>query len=91
MSGPAGWRPDFYSAARRYSSRLLAREVRALQAGGAATVVFTPGAREQQLMGNDMMARNRLNEVIGESFLAAGRRAATPALVDLIRIAAAAG
>src|SRR4051795_5660497 len=91
MSGSAGWHPDFYATARRYSGRLLAREVRALEAGGTATVVFAPGAREQQLMGNDMMARNRLNEVIRESFLTAGQRAATPALVDLIRMAAAAG
>jgi NTE family protein len=91
MSGSSGWRPDFYSAARRYSSRLLAREVRALEAGGTATVVFAPGAREQELMGNDMMARDRLNDVIQGSFLAAGRRAATPEVVDLIRRAAAAG
>jgi hypothetical protein len=38
-----------------------------------------------------MMGRDRLNGVIRESFLATGRRAATPALVDLIRMAAAVG
>jgi NTE family protein len=91
MSGSTGWRPDFYSAARRYSTQLLNREVRALEAEGIRTVVFAPGAREQQVMGNDMMSRNRLNEVIQESFLATGRRAATPAVVDLIRKAAEAG
>jgi NTE family protein len=91
MSGSAGWRPDFYAAARRHSSRLLDREVRALEAEGIRTVVFAPGAGEQQVMGNDMMSRNRLNEVIRESFLAAGRRAATPAVIDLIQMAAEAG
>jgi NTE family protein len=90
MSGSAGWRPDFYAAARRHSTRLLQREVRALAAEGVQTVVFAPGVREQQVMGNDMMDRGRLNEVIQESFLAAGRRAATPSVVGLVRRAAAA-
>jgi NTE family protein len=85
MSGAAGWRPDFYAAARRHSTRLLRREVRALEAAGIDTVVFAPGAEEQRVMGDDMMSRNRLNEVIQEAFLAAGRYAATPAAADLIR------
>jgi NTE family protein len=89
MSGPAGWRPDFYAAARRHATRLLSREVRALEKEGIATVVFAPSPREQQVMGNDMMSRDRLHEVIQESFLAAGRRAATPGVAELIRLAAA--
>jgi NTE family protein len=88
MSGSAGWRPDLYAAARRHATRLLHREVRALQADGIRTVVFAPGPREQQVMGNDMMSRARLNEVIQESFLAAGRRAAEPEVADLVRLAA---
>jgi NTE family protein len=91
MSGSAGWRPDFYAAALSYSTRLLNREVRALEAAGIQTVVFAPGGAEQQVMGNDMMSRKRLNEVVQESFLSAGRRAATPGVVGLIRMAAAAG
>ncbi|MGY1639038.1 patatin-like phospholipase family protein [Geodermatophilus sp. SYSU D00742] len=91
MSGSAGWRPDFYAAARRHCTRLLHRELRALQAEGIRTVVFAPGAGEQRVMGNDMMSRARLNEVIQESFLAAGRAAATPGVAELIRLAAAAG
>ncbi|MGY1739507.1 MULTISPECIES: patatin-like phospholipase family protein [unclassified Blastococcus] len=78
MSGSAGWRPDLYAAARRHATRLLAREVRALEAEGIETVVFAPGAEEQRVMGDDMMARARLTEVISESFLATGRRAAEP-------------
>jgi NTE family protein len=39
-------------------------------------------------MGNDMMSRNRLNEIIQRSFFDAGARAATPAVADLIRRAA---
>ncbi|MCW2741104.1 MAG: Patatin [Blastococcus sp.] len=87
MSGPAGWRPDFYAAARRHSTRLLDREVKALEAAGTRTVVFAPQGREQQVMGNDMMSRDNLNAVIQESFLAAGRQAATPAVADAIRAA----
>ncbi|MGK5114869.1 patatin-like phospholipase family protein [Geodermatophilus sp. CPCC 205506] len=88
MSGSVGRRPDVYAAARWHSGRLLDREVRALEAEGVRTVVFAPGAAEQRVMGNDMMARERLHEVIRESFLAAGRRAAGPGVVDLIRLAA---
>jgi NTE family protein len=88
MSGPAGWRPDFPAAARRHASRLLDREIRSLEAEGIRTVVFAPGAAEQQVMGNDMMSRDRLNEVIAQAFLAAGAHAATPGVAELIRRAA---
>jgi NTE family protein len=91
MSGSAGRRPDFYAAARRYSERLLTREVKALHAQGIRTVVFAPGPAEQEVMGNDMMLRHRLNDVIRESFLHAGAHAATPAVSELIRGAAAGG
>ena len=88
MSGPAGWQPGFFPAARRYSERLLQREVRALQAEGIRTVVFSPGPGEQQVMGTDMMSRRRLDEVIQQSFLTAGAYAATPEVAGLIRRAA---
>jgi NTE family protein len=39
-------------------------------------------------MGNDMMSRDRLEEIIQESFLAAGRRSAEPATAELIAMAA---
>jgi NTE family protein len=91
MSGPAGSRPDVYAASRRHSARLLRREVRALEATGVRTVVFAPGAAEQQVMGNDMMSRARLNEVVQRSFLEVGARAAAPAVSDLIRRAREAG
>jgi NTE family protein len=88
MSGPAGWRPGIFPAARRYAERLLQREVRAVQAEGIRTVVFSPGPGEQQVMGTDMMSRRRLDEVIQQSFLTAGAYAATPEVADLIRRAA---
>ena len=88
MSGPTGWSPGVFPAARRYSDRLLQREVRALQAEGVETVVFTPGPDEQQVMGNDMMSRARLDEVVQQSFLAAGAHAATPGVTELLRAAA---
>jgi NTE family protein len=53
--------------------------------------VFAPGPAEQAAMGNDMMSRARVNEVIRESFLAAGRAAATPAAAAFLRLAAAGG
>ena len=85
MSGPAGWRPGFYPAARRHAARVLSREVKALEAQGIRTVVFAPGADEQEALGDDMMSRDRLNEVIQRSFIAAGAHAATPAVADLLR------
>jgi NTE family protein len=88
MSGPAGWRPDIHAAGRRHAARLLAREVRALEAEGVRTVVFAPSAREQEVMGNDMLSRDRLHEVIQQAFLAAGAHAAEPEVAELIRLAA---
>jgi NTE family protein len=88
MSGPAGWRPDIHAAARRHAGRLLDREIRALEAEGVRTVVFAPGADEQAVMGNDMLSRERLNEVIQQAFLAAGAHAAEPEVAELIRLAA---
>ena len=88
MSGPVGLRPDLYAAARHHAARLLEREVRALRATGVQTVVFAPGVAEQRVMGNDMLSRRRLDEVIQQSFLGAGARAATSEVADLIRQAA---
>ena len=85
MSGCTGWRADFHAAARRHSTRLLDRETRALEAEGVRTVVFAPGAAEQRVMGNDMLSRARLNEIISQTFLAAGAHAADPEVSELIR------
>ena len=78
MSGPPGGPLNLYAASRRHSAALLRREVRALERAGIRTVVFAPGAAEQEVMGDDMMARHRLDEVIQQSFLAAGPYAARP-------------
>ena len=64
------------------------REVKALEAEGVRTVVFAPGAAEQEVMGNDMLSRERLPEIIQQAFLAAGAHAAEPGVADLIRLAA---
>jgi NTE family protein len=88
MSGASGWRPGFYAAARRHATRVLDREVRALEAAGIRTVVFAPGPEEQHAMGDDFMSREHLQEIIQESFLAAGRYAAIPSVGDVIRTAA---
>jgi NTE family protein len=65
--------------------------VRALEAAGVQTVVFAPGAAEQAVMGDDMLSRHRLDEVIQQSFLAAGAYCARPGVAQLIRTAAVAG
>jgi NTE family protein len=91
MSGWPGWRPDVTAAVRRYSQRMLEREVRALEAAGIRTAVFTPSLAEQEVMGADMMSRARLDEVIQQSFIRAGAHAATPEVAALVREAAAAG
>ena len=88
MSGPAGWQPDFFTAARRHSERLMQRELRALRNEGIRTVVFSPGPDEQRVMGTDMMSRHRLDEVVSQSFLAAGRHAAVPEVAEILRLAA---
>jgi NTE family protein len=91
MSGPVGSPLNVYAASRRHSARLLRREQRALEAAGVRTVVFSPGPAEQEVMGDDMMSRRRLDQVIQQSFLAAGAYAARPGVAEHIRTAAAAG
>ncbi len=59
--------------------------MRALETEGVQTVVFAPGSPEQGVMGDDMMSRDRLNEVIQQAFLAAGAHAATPEVARVIR------
>ncbi|TFV75051.1 patatin-like phospholipase family protein [Blastococcus sp. CT_GayMR20] len=90
MSGAAGWRPDFYAASRRHASRLLKREVAALDRAGITTVVFEPGAAELEVMSGDMMSRARISEVLQQSFLGAGARAAERDVARLLEQAAGA-
>ncbi|MGY1734581.1 patatin-like phospholipase family protein [Geodermatophilus sp. SYSU D00684] len=85
MSGSPGWRQDFTAAMRRYSQRQLDREVRALRAAGIRTVVFTPGAAEQEVMGADFMSGERVDEVLQQSFFQAGVHAATPEVAAVLR------
>jgi NTE family protein len=91
MSGATRLRLDFQVAARHYAEHLLSREVKALSQRGIRTVVFAPGDAEQAVMGNDMMSRARLNEVIQQSFMRAGEYAARPEVTELLREAADAG
>ena len=87
MSGPGGGL-GFFAASRRHAARLLRREVRALEEAGTRTLVFSPGAAEQEVMGDDPMSRHRLNEIVQRAFLAAGRTAAEPAARALLQLAA---
>ncbi len=78
MSGPTSLPTDLYGASRWHATRVARREVSALRAGGATVLVFRPGPGEQAAMGNDFMARDRVDEIVQESFLAAGAYAARP-------------
>ena len=88
MSGPPGSPLSLLAASRRHSARLLRREVRALERTGVEVLVFAPGDDEQAVMGDDMMSRDRLDEVIQQSFLRAGARAAGSRARRLLRLAA---
>jgi NTE family protein len=87
MSGPLGHRPDVYAAARYYAARTLRREVKALRAANIQTLVFAPGDREQQVIGNDFMSGRRVTEIIRHSFFAAGAQAANPDVRAILRAA----
>jgi NTE family protein len=78
MSGSPGLPRDFYGASRLHSARLARQEVKALRAAGTEVVAFRPGPSEQAVMGNDFMESARVQQIVQESFLAAGARAARP-------------
>lgn len=85
MSGPSGRTPtDVYEASRWHAARLARREVRALREAGTEVVVFRPGQLEQEAMGNDFMARDRVDEIVQQSFLGAGAFAARPENRDVL-------
>lgn len=68
MSGPAGAIKDVYAASRWHAVRIARREVQALRKSGVDVVVFRPGPSEQVAMGNDFMARDRVDETVQQSF-----------------------
>jgi len=85
MSGPAGRSPDIYAAVRWHAGRMARQEVVALRRAGPTVVVLRPGRDEQEVMGNDFMARHRLDEVVQQSFLATGAYAAQPRIRQVLR------
>lgn len=84
MSGPAGLPMDMYGASRWHAGRLARREVNALRRSGTDVVVFRPGRAEHEAMGNDLMARERVDQVVQQSFLGAGSYAARPEVRELL-------
>ena len=85
MSGPSGGVvKDLYEASRWHAGRLLRREANAIRSRGTAVVVFSPGAAEQEVMGDDFMASDTVTDIVQESFLAAGARAARPGTRELL-------
>lgn len=84
MSGPVGPVSDPFRAARWHSARVARREVRALRAEGTPVVVFRPGPEEQEAMGNDFMARGRVDEIVQQAFLNSGAYASRPEVRELL-------
>ena len=84
MSGPANLPTDLYSLSRGHAARVARREARALRASGTAVLTFRPGQAELEAMGNDFMARDRVDEIVQESFLGAGSYAAQPEIRALL-------
>ena len=84
MSGPAGLPMDMYGASRWHAGRLARREVNALRRSGSDVVVFRPGPAEHEAMGNDLMARERVDQVVQQAFLGAGAYAAKPQVRELL-------
>jgi NTE family protein len=52
-------------------------------------VTFRPGYAEQEAMGNDFLSAERVDQIVQESFLAAGAHAASSPLRDMLRPALA--
>ncbi len=84
MSGPVRPSTDLYGATRWHAARLARREVRALRANGTSVVVFRPSHIEQEAMGNDFLASDRVDEIVQQSFLAAGAYAARPGVREVL-------
>jgi NTE family protein len=87
MSGPAHLPTDVYSLSRAHAGRIARREARALRDSGPAVVVFRPGDAELRAMGNDFMARDRVDQIVQESFLGAGAYAARPEVRETLTMA----
>jgi NTE family protein len=83
MSGP-GWPVGPYALARRHAAWLASPEVAALRRSGTPVLTFRPGHREQQVMSTDVWSGDRLQEIVQESFLAAGKYAAERDLRPLL-------
>jgi NTE family protein len=86
MSGPAERPTDLYGASRWHAARLCRREVRALRDRGTAVVVFRPGPAEQEVMGTNLLARERVEDVVQRTFLSSGEYAARPDVRGVLAI-----
>lgn len=84
MSGPVHLPTDVYGLSRGHAARLARREVKALRESGTAVITFRPGRAELAAMGNDFMARDRVDRIVQEAFLGAGSYAARPEIRELL-------
>jgi NTE family protein len=84
MSSPTRFPTDVYGASRWHAARVARREVKALRENGTAVVVFRPGPAEHAAMGNDFMARDRVDQIVQQTFLDSGSYAARPEIRELL-------
>jgi NTE family protein len=89
MSGPPGPRPNLYAASRRHAARRLRHEVKALHDAGIKTVVFSPSADVQRVMGDDLMSYGPVHSVVAEAQRATRIALHDPALRKAMELAAA--
>ena len=55
-----------------------------MRRNGTAVVVFRPGPDEQAVMGNDLMARQAIDQIVQQAFLDAGSYAARPEVREVL-------
>lgn len=85
MSGPPGPRRTLYAASRRHARRVLDRECAALHRVGIPTLVFSPGAAEQEAMGDDLMSNRHLIAVVAAAAAGAAAACEKPEARQLLR------
>lgn len=80
MSAAPGTRPHLDAPFRRAMSRQLQRELRVLQKAGMRVVAFEPGDHALRVMGVNMMAPDRSERTVQQSFIETGSQ---PAMAEL--------
>ena len=87
MSGGRARPTSVNGLLRRHSGRHLAHEIRALRAAGLPVMVFEPGPAEQAAMGDDLLSRQHVEEVVRTAYESARDHLARPGIGRLLSLA----